>query len=280
MKKHFFLILLLLSLQQNAYTQGNKIWILDSLTQKPISNVLVQFNNKNFYSNSLGNVIINRLDTLKLSHEGYITKLIFQIPKKDTLFLVKKPHLFDEVEIITPKKHDFYKVGYYKEGEFLFKNWTIINNYCISAVYIPNTAKNIFISKVLLKIKTKRGAKNYNVYLYKPDSLGLPGKVVFKKNIVVDSLQKEGVIDIKSLNINMPKNGIFIGLENLKKYDFGEHPIIKKGVNIEYTNKYDNSKVYIFLQNSAINPKRKWMNYNKALSSHQTFCFGLEVYHK
>lgn len=281
MKYIYFLFFLFISI--TGFCQSKKIWILDSITKKPISDVLFHSSKGDFFSSLKGEVIVNKnfSETVHLQHLGYKIKDIQFTPALDTLFLIKQAYKLGEVNITQQKQPHYFEIGYYNSGTSFFKKRTLVNNLCILAVYIPYTVKSTYINEILLSIKSRKYAEAYNVYLYQPDSTGKPGKVMYKKYIIVDSLKKEGVINIRDLDIQLPKNGIFVGLENLKIYDYEtHHPLSGMGIRFEYSKEIDRGKVYILLKNPKLNLPKIWLPEEIKPNTHRVPCFGLQVYHK
>lgn len=208
----YFYLLFFIFVFTNGFSQSKKIWILDSLTHKPVYDVLVHTSEGNFYSNLKGFIIVDSsfAETIQLIHTDYKTKVVILTSSFDTLYLVKNPFLLEEVNIIQQKEPHFIDIGYYNRS--LFNHGSFINNLCILAVSIPYSDTETYINKILLRIKAREHSEDYNVYLYQPDSTGKPGRILYKKNIIVDSLKKEGIINVQDLDIKMPENGIFVGL--------------------------------------------------------------------
>ena len=116
------------------------------------------------------------------------------------------------------------------------------------------------------------------VYLYEPDLKGMPGKVLYQQRFVADSLKKEGIIDVSHLNIKVPNKGIFIGLENTKKYNFDElHPMLGMGVRFEYIESKGANLSFVLLKDlTDVSKNNNW--FPSLLD--EIPCFGLQVYQK
>lgn len=279
MKKSLFIICIFFCLSLNA--QERIILVVDSLTNLPITDVLLIIDQNNYYSNLKGEVYLKKTfkDSAICIHPKYDSRLITEVFTKDTIFLSPKPLLLEEIIVSAKPKISTYHLGYYDVKE-RFKNSGLFNEYSILATFIPNSYESVYIEKVLLSLKSKKYSESYNVYLFELDSLGKPGKILYKQNIIVDSLKEEGVIDISKLKIKLPEKGVFVGLENLKIYDL-ENKILfgEVGVRFDFTEKYEDTQTYILLNDMNKNPKSIWIEF---IGPHEYFtpCFGLQVYQK
>lgn len=277
--KYICLFLFSLTLRFD-YAQTAKIWVIDSLTHEPIEGVAMFSEMEFFYSNLNGLIQakVNQNGLIWFKRLDYVQKWLEYDSGMDTILMVRKTSFLNEVEVSNKlTENKTVEIGYYHDGGFP-KRRNICNNLCILAVYIPSYHKNVFIDKILLNIKSKKFAEDYTVYLYEPDSIGKPGKVLYKKNIIVDSLKKEGIINVRDLSIQVPNTGIFVGLENTKIYDYEHIRILGKGVRYVYTEKINADLTYVMSKDPKINPKakNKWISFNNM----PTPCFGLEVYQK
>ncbi|MEO9258431.1 MAG: hypothetical protein ABI207_08615 [Crocinitomicaceae bacterium] len=276
----YFLLLIFSLLFGHYYSQTTKIWVIDSLTLAPIEGITMFSEHDFFYSDSNGliqpKVIQNGLIWFK--RLDYEQKWLDYKSDMDTIMMVKKNYLLNDVEVISKSIEDkTFEIGYYHKGDFI-KKTVIDNNLCIIAVYVPPNRKNDFIDKILLSIKSRKFAEDYTVYLFEPDSTGKPGTILYQRNIIVNSLKKEGILDIRDLNIKIPNTGIFIGLENTKIYDYDDqNPIFGMGVMYEYTEKINTDLRYILFKGFVDASKN---NVWTPLFGHKTPCFGLDVYQK
>ncbi|MGB5667241.1 MAG: carboxypeptidase-like regulatory domain-containing protein [Maribacter sp.] len=111
----------------------------------------------------------------------------------------------------------------------------------VLALYFPNIgAKEKFVQKVTVffqkNSKFKRSTAKFRLRIYDVDpETKLPDRDILRKSVVLESdVGKDFVsIDLSALNLQMPKNGIYVGVEwlfvpyNWYRNTF-EHPISKK----------------------------------------------------
>lgn len=280
MNSYTFIFFLFFSLLSNA--QSKQIVVVDALTKWPISNVLIQSEKGNLYTGLTGKVLYHRefSDSIYFSHPRYFSKSVLDTGLIDTVYLVPLPKLLNEISITAEPIIKPFDIGYYNFKKRV-KNGEMINNYAIVAVFVLNTNQNVYVESIIMNLHARKYSESYNVYLFEPDSLGKPGKIIYQQHIVVDSLKEEGVINIHQLKIKVPENGVFIGLENLKIYDYGnEFNLLGKGVRYDYTDNIDTSHTYIFLQEKHLNPNGFWINHIGPNGVNRTPCFGLKVYRR
>lgn len=278
----YFLLLIFSLLFGHFYSQTTKIWVIDSLTLAPIEGITMFSEHDFFYSDSNGLIQpkVTQNGLIWFKRMDYEQKWLDYKSDMDTILMVRKNYFLNDVEISAKlPEHKTIEIGYYHDGNFL-KKTTIHNNLCIIAVYVPSYIENCFVDKILLSIASRKFAENYTVYLYEPDSIGKPGKVLYQKNIIVDSLKKEGILDVRDLNIKIPNTGIFIGLENTKVYNYDIHnPLLGLGVRYEYTEKINTDLTYILFKGFVdVSKNNIWVTGSGSILGAP--CFGLEVYQK
>lgn len=83
--------------------------------------------------------------------------------------------------------------------------------------YLPKYKKTKFIKQITIQTDSKIDNATFKVHLYEVDSKGFPNEELFTKDIIVsvDKGVKKTFININDLNLQMPKNGIFVGFEKL-----------------------------------------------------------------
>jgi hypothetical protein len=274
--KYFFIILFTLILN-NVSSQTKRILVFDSLTHTPISNVLMKSHKVNLFSNINGEINLgNRsFDSISLTHSCCFNKNIKFNLLIDTIFLQRKPQELAEITVKSNLNYELFDIGYYNIGK-QFNNIGILNFASTIAVFVPCNEEDIYIDKILLSIKSRQHAESYGVYLYQADSLGQPGEVLYKKKIMVDSLKKEGIINVRDLSIKIPENGIFIGLENFNIYDIEN---TDTGLRFNNSDIYTN-KIYISFKDPKINTVKAWHPINNSSEINMSPRFGLRVYRK
>jgi len=262
-----------------AQSQTKHILILDSLTKQSLPDVEMQTQNGSLFSDEEGIIEIENLpeSQIIIAHPDYATKYLVFSEKLDTVLLVRKKNQLAEVAVqVISNKDKYYELGYYHIKKRYQIHCGINVPDCIVATFIQAPTEKVYIDEILLHMNQKQYAKKYTVYLYKPDKSGIPGEILYKKTIATDSLKKEGVINIHKLFIKIPKNGIFIGLENCEPYNPDNAGIRYYGLEGDNFNKI----AYITRNDKELNPSGIWSLLNEPGIINYTPCFGLRVYHK
>lgn len=122
MKSHFKIYCCSLFFFPTALFSQKNYLVVDALTRKTISDVYVISANKNtiqIFSYSDGNGIIKipasiRNDTICFSHISYFKKCISLKKAEDTIFLIRKSEVLDNVVIENLKTNKSKTIGYYK----------------------------------------------------------------------------------------------------------------------------------------------------------------------
>ncbi|WP_107037525.1 hypothetical protein [Brumimicrobium mesophilum] len=279
--KYIITTVILFSLSQFVDSQIKRILVLDSLTLAPISQVLILSQKDTLLSSSKGEIIIKNYssDLISLFHFNYFPKFIQYDSKIDTVFMQRKPQEIEEMIIKPYSSYELFDIGYFNIRNKSKSKSALINS-SILTVFIPYHSQNTFVGEILLELKRKQHAENYGVYLYEPDSMGLPSKILYHRKISVDSLKKEGVIKVGGQNIRVPENGIFIGLESFSAIDELDS-MNNEGINFNSTARIEKSKSYIFItKNDKIKLDKIWHPFESVFGSDITPCFGLRVYQK
>lgn len=207
--------------------------IINSETKDPIPYVNISYLKTNYGTSTdlNGNYEINisKTDTIFLSSIGYNSKKIslkkYSNFKNHSVNFYLEPsnEVIEEVIISTKKKKytSIKKVGSPKKG--LKIKTTLPFGYEFSN-YIKNPYKKkgkiqtIIIS--LNKQKKFDYLASYNIKFYEYDPVNnIPGELVYNKNMIVTPKNKtyKMKVNVDSLSINFPKNGICIGLETINR---------------------------------------------------------------
>lgn len=273
--KHFIFVAAL-AFFSVARGQTYHLLILDSITSKPITEVEVQTQLGSLFSDDNGEVVLKKSagEHIILAHLNYVTKYVVFSEEVDTVLLVRNLHQLSEISVNPTKRDDYFEVGYYHTKKHYQINCGL-NVAVIIATFVQAPLEQVYLDEIMLRMKPKQFAKQYCVYLYKPDKMGMPGKILYKRVISVDSLKKEGVINVHELFIKMPKSGIFIGLENIEPYNPDYVPVRF------YSFRDPNPKIaYITRNDVEINPKGVWISLQGNMDDYHIPCFGLRVYQK
>lgn len=224
-----------------AYSQINlEVHVIDSLTNLPIPFVSISFIDKNggTYTNESG--VFNRSyeRKIQLTSVGYYTKTLVLDSSIDTLYMLPKMYNLPELIVSPAKNKQTVMLGYYNQK----------HNHSLSqssgheiAVFIANPQNKVLhIKEVVLRIdKSKRVLQDFgfisifklNIFKSSPEKK--IGSLINTKDLLYtsDILEKKTIINLSDLNIVMPEDGIFIGIEwvgKLSKSD-SELFIVSKG---------------------------------------------------
>jgi hypothetical protein len=273
MKIHKTLLATFIPLVSNgSYSQIISGTIVDSISKKPIELATISLSTSNYtvLSNKAGHFEIDhRKDkgNLQVSNIGYNTKSIVLSDKEDyyLVYLSPKTEELKEVIIISnnkPKNYSpdkFLKSKRDHEEDFGFQFDTE------NCVFILNPYhKKGKIKSLDLELKKVKGYnennKNkidylaaFNIKFYSYDShKNKPGKEIHNKNIIIEPENKTYTlkIDLDSLQIPFPENGVCVGVEIINT-------------------KYKNPKMtfaYIgpflnFYENRQFSPTTSWTRY-------------------
>ena len=208
--------------------------ILDSITSYPISYAnIVLLNGKGVYAGEDGEYEIDIKnsvhDTLKISSVGFEPKYIplvkFKNKKKVVLdlFLKEKVDLLDEVLITTKavKYNQKYTFGEKKEGNL---GVTSLIGYetCVLIENLNNVIGKL--KYVYVKLKKRRDATHiamFNIKFYEFNKeMNQPGKELYHENVLVELKNSKYTqwVNVETMNIMMPKDGICIGVEMINPY--------------------------------------------------------------
>lgn len=236
MKQFFNIIFFLFFNYSNGQTVSGRI--LDSITKQPIDLVNVTLNNSNIgvYTNADGKFKLQikaSTDYLQVSFVGYKSKRIelsnFTNTKQFESKFYLTPNIAQLNEVFVQNKKINYgwakKINSKRENTQFFgfqfgtENCTYIKN--------PNR-KSGKIKEVILDLKkqseiNKDNPKwkldyltDYTIKFYEMDlQNNKPGVVIYNKEIIVDpkNITRVLTINIDSLNIPFPENGICVGVE-------------------------------------------------------------------
>lgn len=213
----------------SSFSQSINGRVIDSITKKPIEFVNITFVKKDLGVNSdnLGNFKIKIKETndnLQISSIGYrkkyISLLSFNENKNYTLDIELSPKAekLEEV-IISNKKKNYSKIKTFGLSKKLKvrSGFPFGYEFCN---YIKNPSNKFGkIQSVILSLNEKKEfdyLATYNIKFYEYDSIKkIPGEELYFENLIVEPQNKtyKLKINIDSLKINLPKNGICVGVE-------------------------------------------------------------------
>lgn len=252
MKLHLKIILLFISLK--SYSQIINGRIIDSITKEPIEFANVTFLHRDLgvSSDDLGLFkikIIDNKDNLQISSVGY-QKKFFNLSEfnEDKIYtvdieLAPKTEKLEEVVIINKKINytGLKTLGLSKKLK-VRTGFPFGYEFCN---YIKNpTNKKGKIKNIILSLNEKKDfdyIATYNIKFYEYDSINKkPGEEIYFENLIIEPQNKtyKLKIDVDSLKIKLPANGVCIGVEILNtkyKENIKTMSIIAPSINFTHT---------------------------------------------
>lgn len=226
----------------NISFSQDKITIVDQNTKAPISYVSIAFDKSDngFFSDKKGTFKFEKLvgvNEIYISCLGYESKLLNINKINDIIFL--KPKGIDLPEIIFSNKKSKLKTIKVKDkshNNFLDGHMVAIGEelcYLIKTTKTSTQLKNITIPIITKTISFENKFNNkkqtvkklhfstlYKISFYSNDN-GKPSDIVVNDEIttVLNQKRRKNSIDLEKYNIEIPKNGLFVGLKNLGPID-------------------------------------------------------------
>jgi len=269
MKLKIFILALLVSSQ--VFCQEYKFVVLDSLSKKPIAfaHIFTGNNNEGLASDVTGAVILKqgyKEEAITVTHLGYYTKTLKKEVYNDTIFLKEKNTNLTEV-IVQNKKVQTLGYTNLKKTRYI----TTYGENIILAQHIPNKTGAAHTLKSLnYKIRSKKkDSLLVRAHIYSVDPITKkPNKELLSKSIIYPVRRKKGTlsIDIQDQYIEMPSEGLFIGLEWL-----GENNDAAYGFTAG-----NDSSINAFVTLARLKDKI-WLQ-SQANGSYVRASFGVEVY--
>jgi hypothetical protein len=216
-----------------AFSQ-EKVQFLDSETIEPIAFATVVFGDGlGGYTNENGEFTFDKKQSFSVSMLGYKTLYVSETEFKNTIKLQSEPILIDEVIILNKKR----KQKIVKQKPY-WSNSTWLDSYTPQigneiAVLIPNEKnQDMVLSKITIPVETNPMRifdKNKNPLISRDDfpytiiriqfyknGNNSPKELLYSDKIVVNvhnSNEKFKEIDLENYGIDVPENGLFIGIE-------------------------------------------------------------------
>lgn len=291
MKNYLFLLLLLVF--NNVKSQN--IVVIDSTSRKPIPFVNIQFSkNSGTYTNENGIFEINKniKDTLRFSHISYNPYIIKASEIKDTIILSPNAILLKEVRITNGKKITKY-LDFPKKNSS-FSSFPVISKSEIVTLIIPNIENiNSIISKLDFKFEKKKleEYKNnlktaFRINIYSSKNEKIKNKIYSSDVFIIDATKKEKIeLNIDNENIELSKNGLFIGIEvigdidqggNITKEKSSIRPILTDNTINDYSAK--TYLKYTFDNKLNLSPINEIFEKNTKSKINRNLSFGMTIY--
>ena len=280
MKENRFLVVLLLCIT-SVFSQIKGKVVDENNQPIPYVNIWVKGQDIGTTSDEKGYFILqqNQETELIISCVGF-DSYTGKIPKTNTIVLKEKPFQINEI-IIQPKSKASVIV-------FDFKKYKTNNGFASGKKpykvakffpFIKEMEDFPFINTIIFKADAEKKGTKILLHIYNVNNDGSPGEELLQENYLVELKKgnKSNNIEINDLNIQIPKEGIFIGFEwliieqNKIEYSYTlTSDIIKKrhkdGIKYDPTIKSyfgDQSTTWVF-------SKTKWHNLNKVKVSKNT----------
>jgi CarboxypepD_reg-like domain len=212
------LVLFLFWMHFSVFCQVKGIIVDDFNKGIPYVNIVIENENIGTTSEENGEFVLRISDKNKnliFSAIGFETKIL---KAADASEVVLKTAQIDLKEVVIVKKFGtkIIEIGKTKNAMYqAFDNGPRIDTKFFP--YLPKYKKTKFIKQITIQTDSKIDNATFKIHLYAVDSKGFPSeKLLFKDLIVsVDKGVKKTFINCNDLNIQMPKNGIFVGFEKL-----------------------------------------------------------------
>lgn len=216
-----------------AFSQ-EKVQIIDSQTKKPIGFATITFGDGlGSYTNENGEFIFEKKQNFSVSMLGYKTLSVSETEFKNSIELDIEPFLIDE--IVVSNKKEKQKISKQKP---YWRNSTWLDSYTPQigneiAVLIPNEKnQDMTLSKITIPVATNPMRifdKNKNplksrddfphtiirIQFYKNEN-NSPKELLYSDRIIANvhnSKEKFKEIDLENYGIDIPENGLFVGIE-------------------------------------------------------------------
>lgn len=219
------ILLFLFTISATAQIKGV---VKDSITKEPLAYVALVYEKTliGTNTNEKGEFELpkNNAKTI-ISCLGYQSDTL-QLSDNNKIFLTPKTHEIEEVVLRNRKNTSQIIVGEYHDSEIGFSNGGASQ---IWAKFIKNSEeinKHPFINKIQFTSKSKVKNAKVKLRFFSVNNLGnADSDLIFDEIIVtVKKGTHKNKVNLESYNITIPKEGIFIGFENLiiedNKYEY------------------------------------------------------------
>ena len=239
---------------------------------KPISYVNISVENENIGTTSEenGEFVIRILDVNKnliFSAVGFEKKII---KASDVSEVILKQSETELKEVIIVKKigTKIIEIGKIDNGIYqAFDNGPRIDTKFFP--YLPKYKKTRFIKQVTIQTDSKIDNATFKIHFYSVDAKGFPDEELLTKDFIVSVNKgvKKTIININDLNLVMPKNGIFVGFEELliEKNKTEKTTIDPNSGDLKTTITYDPFVLYNYVERDFlfVLSGGKWSNKNE-----------------
>ena len=220
---HFFFLFFGL-----AQTNGT---VVNEKTQKPIDfvNIWIEDFEESTFSDASGFFSIqsnNEKNTIVFDAVGYEILKLPIAKVNDTVFMQPIDFMLQEVVLRQRKNKKKLTINKIKKKDIEYyggssneHSWIVAQLFPYQEIYngFPFLNKISFFNMDI----DNTDAFKFNVRIYDVDDHGKPGNCLTTENIFCfpKNGKQTSVVDVSAFNIEIPKNGFFIAIENLQKYN-------------------------------------------------------------
>lgn len=199
-----------------------KVSIYNSADKKPVPYASIWKDNKMYTaSDSLGMFYVRNDDLdsdFKISCVGYKTLHHKIGADVSSIFLENDVKQLTEVTILVPKRNKTFKLGNSKNGDITVVCTNRENQAVLTGKYFATVnQENLFLSKLKFRTFSSKENRIVEMFIYAVDENGAPGKIINEEPIICQIKKGHHIneIDLKKLNIEMPKEGVFAAIQYL-----------------------------------------------------------------
>lgn len=164
-------------------------------------------------------------ETLKFASIGYVSRKVAtsKLLNKNVIKVALKKDLI-KVPQVNIKASDYYNKTFGNKGLVSLGALYMDTNGQEVALYIKNEEKKEgLIHKIYFKLSKKGNTDApFRIRIYKPDSVGKPGKDILNEILVVKPETKKSwfAVDISAYDITFPQEGLFVSMGGVFPNDF------------------------------------------------------------
>jgi hypothetical protein len=266
-----------------AFGQTNAI-VADKNTHKALKfvNIWNQDLESLSHSDSLGYFHISSnsdQNTLGFNAVGYEikTKRVSEI--KDTVFLKPVDYSLKEVVLEARRNKRKLTLNKIKKKDINYYGASSTKQAWIVAHLIPfqeSFHQFPFLSKisVFTFALESKDFEDYNIRIYEVAENGQPGNSLCQQNLIIypEKRSKRATLDINKLNIKIPENGFFIGIESMYNTNKNaSNALLGFCANLKF------SKTYFFKNGTWVSRSQRKATLAENLSTSSTICIEIEV---
>ncbi|MFN7332003.1 MAG: hypothetical protein ACK5SB_03325 [Flavobacterium sp.] len=208
--------LCILLLAYASFSQ-TKFQVLDSITHQPVSYANI-WNEKQIIRNSdsLGffEVPMTEQKLLKITAIGYEEKVFRS--NESPIYLKPVPYLLDEVVIRKPKNTNPTVVAKAsRKGQAFYVQYDA-QSVCV-VKFVKGDAVLKFLKSITFYSRTSSNQRKIALIFYSVNANGAPGELLNTETLICNLKKgdKETVVDVTDQVIEVPKEGLFVGLQHL-----------------------------------------------------------------